>query len=171
MAVLRLAAEEGFIDLDNSHELAETLVSQSSSDAATHIPSGRIRAETHVAVNLKGADPFLAGQHQVNDAKPLAKVDLRVLENRPHQHREPIVVAGNASIANPMEGAGMRLDLRIAATWAHDRFRPAMFGQVQLASLFVREDPLEIADGHLSDRRLTPGLASHPRHSPTVNGA
>src|SRR5438270_780415 len=67
--------------------------------------------------------------------------------------------------------AGMRLDLRIAATWAHDRFRPAMFGQVQLASLFVREDPLEIADGHLSDPRLTPGLASHPRHSPTVNGA
>jgi hypothetical protein len=120
---------------------------------------------------LKGADPFLAGQHQMDNAEPLAKVDIRVLENGADQDGEPITVRASAArVANPMKGAGMRLDIGMAATRASHKLGPTVFGEVQLAGIFVREHPLEIADGHLMDWLAGLFATGHRVVSPTMGG-
>ena len=83
--VLGLAADEGLVNLDDAHELAEILVGEAGADAMAHVPSGVVRAEAHHAMNLKGADALLAGQHQVDDAEPLAQRLIGVLEDRADQ--------------------------------------------------------------------------------------
>jgi hypothetical protein len=45
-----------------------------------------------------------------------------------------------------------------------------VFGEVQLASVFVWEHPLEIADGHLMDRLAALFGAGHRGVSPTMGG-
>jgi len=167
MPILRLPANEGFVQFHNADQFCEVLIGQPSSYPMAHIPSGFVGTETHVAEDLKRADPLLAGQHQMNDAEPLAKVDIGVFENGADQYGEPIAAAVAASVADPMKGASMGLNIGIAATWANNEFRPAMFSEVQLAGIFIREHPFEIQDGHLMDRlALLP--ARHAWHSPTV---
>jgi hypothetical protein len=170
MPVLRLAADEGLIDFHDTHELAEIFVGEASADAMAHVPSRFVRTETHETLHLKRANPFLAGQHQVDDAEPLAKVNIRVLENGADENREPITAAGRASVASPMERAGVGLHLSITAARADDELGPAMFGEVELAGVFVREHPLEIADGHLMDRLDALFGAGHRGVSPTMGG-
>src|SRR5437588_5441858 len=114
MPVLRFAADKSLINVNNTHELAEIFVRQTGADTMTHVPSGLVRTETHVPFHLKGANPLLAGQQQMDDAEPLAKVDIGVLEYRADQHRKPIAAAGSASVANPMKGGSVRLDRGIA---------------------------------------------------------
>src|SRR5215469_13006725 len=89
----------------------------------------------------------------------------------------PIIIARSASVANPMKRAGVGFYVRIAASRAHDEFRPAMLGQIPLARIFIRKYPLKIADAHLMDR-LTRRLASsdlEPKaslpHSPSAQAA
>src|SRR5207302_609181 len=101
-------------------------------------------------------------------AEPLAKINIRVFEHSADQHGKAITAAGSAGVALPMERAGMRLNLGIAATRARHELGPAMFGEVQLAGVFVREHPLKIADGHLMDRLAFP--LGHDRPSPTMRG-
>ena len=104
MAVLRLAADERLVNLDDTHQLAEVLVRHPGPDAVAHVPGRPVGAEAHHAVYLKGANPLLAGQHQVDDAEPLAQRLIRVLEDRVDQDREPIaVVARSARVAYPVE--------------------------------------------------------------------
>src|SRR5258708_7974846 len=102
MPVLRLAADEGFVNFHDPHKLAEIFVRQTSSHPVAHIPSRLVRTETHVAEHLKGADPFLAGQHQVDDAEPLPQRLIGVLEDRPADMREAVVGSrGRPSVAEP----------------------------------------------------------------------
>lgn len=61
MLVLGLAADESLIDLDDAQEFTKMLVPQASPDAVAHIPSGAVRAETHVTIDLERADAFFAG--------------------------------------------------------------------------------------------------------------
>src|SRR5207302_1104427 len=86
--VLRLAADEGLVHLDDPHQLAEVLVSEAGADAVAHVPGGRVRPEPHVAVDLQRADPLLASQHKVDDAEPLTQRLIRILEDRPDDGRE-----------------------------------------------------------------------------------
>ena len=147
--VLALAADVGLIDFDDTHQLAEVLILQSSADAMAHVPSRPVRAETHVMIDLERAHPLLAGQHQVNDAEPLAERLIRVLKNRVDQDREPIAVGG-AGMALPMEGTARQLvHFGIAAARAMDARRPAMPNQVSLTGVLIWELPLEVCDGHL----------------------
>ncbi len=152
MPVPSLSADECLVHFDDPHELAEILIRETCANPMAHVPSGFVRTKTHIAHDLKGADPLLARQHQVNHAEPLAHRLIGIFEDRIDQYREPIAVATSAAcVANPMERAGMRFDFRISATWADDELGPAMLGEVQLASIVIREHRLKIPDGHLVD--------------------
>src|ERR1700730_3505168 len=80
MPVLRQAADEGFVNLDNSAELINIL-HESHADLVTHGPRCFIRAEAHIAFNLQRAHAFLAGQHEMDDAIPIAERLIRVFED------------------------------------------------------------------------------------------
>src|SRR6266542_2092805 len=169
--VLRLAADEGFIDLDDPHQLAEVLVRQPGSDAMAHVPGGRIGAEAHVTMDLQRADPLFAGQQQVNDPEPLPQWLIRVFEDRTDDGREAVVGSRRgARVAEVVpRHRAVRFDLGITAAWADDEFRPAMLGEVDLAGVFVREQPLEVSDRHLVDR-LAALLLAGPNGS-SVDGS
>src|SRR5258708_17858367 len=92
ISILRLAADERFVNLDNPHELAEILVLQASADAMAHVPSRPIRAGADHAMNLEGANPLLAGQHEVDHAEPCLDGHIRVFENGPYRDRQPIAI-------------------------------------------------------------------------------
>ena len=47
----------------------------------THGPCGFVGSKTHEAHDLKRAHSFFAGQHEVDDAKPIAKRLIRVFKN------------------------------------------------------------------------------------------
>jgi hypothetical protein len=82
MSVFSQAADESFIDFDNSAELIDVL-HESSSNLMAHEPCGFIGTEPHVTIKLQGAHALLANEHQVNDAIPFAQRFVRILENRP----------------------------------------------------------------------------------------
>src|SRR5438046_3122551 len=90
--ILGLAADPCFVHFDDANQFAELFIAQCSSDLVAHQPSGFVGAETHIAHDLQRADALLAGQHQVNDAEPLAQRLVGVLEDRPDENREPIAL-------------------------------------------------------------------------------
>src|SRR5207253_2716830 len=138
--VLRLAADESLVELDDAHELPKLGVLQGRPDAMAHIPSGLERAETHVAPDLPGTHALLRGQHEVDHAKPVPEVNLGVLEDGPGDIGEPIGAPLAAVRALPMPFAGCeRVDVRAAAARAIDAIRPAMGDQVRIARFLVRE--------------------------------
>ena len=142
-----------FIDFHNANQFGEFLIGQCGANAMAHIPSRLVRAETHVAEHLKGADPFLARQHQVDDTEPLAKVDIGVLENRADENRKPIAVRASAArIANPLERASVRLNLGIAATRANDEFGPPVFG------VFAEDNKPRFRDGKAWPEGIVDGV-------------
>ena len=53
MPVVILAADVGFINLDNAHELAKVGINEPSTNAVAHIVRGLVRTETHHAVDLQ----------------------------------------------------------------------------------------------------------------------
>jgi hypothetical protein len=154
MPVPRFAADESFIDFYDPHELAEIFFSEASANAMAHIPSRPIGTEAHHAMNLKGADPFLTRQHQVDDAEPLAQRFIGVLEDRPTNMREAVVGSRRrARVAEPIPFHGsVRLDLRVAAARAYHELGPAVLGEIKAACIFVRESRLPFRDRHLVDQ-------------------
>ena len=153
MPVLRLAADEGFVNLDDAHELAEIFVRHPGAKAMRHVPSCFQRTEIHHPPKLARADPFLAGQHQMQDAEPVAERLIGVLENRPADMREAVIGSrGRARVAQPVPFHGaVRLDVGIAATRANDKLGPAVFGEIQAARIFVGESRFPFRDRHLVD--------------------
>ena len=87
MPVLGLTADEGFVNLDNSHELAEIFVGKARADPVCHVEGGPVRPETERPVDLVGGNPLFAGEHQVDDAEPVPQRLVRVLEDGPCQMR------------------------------------------------------------------------------------
>ena len=63
---------------------------QSRADFVAHGMGGAVAPETHHALDLERADTFLAGQHQVDDPKPLSERLIRILEDRSGNVREAI---------------------------------------------------------------------------------
>jgi hypothetical protein len=152
VAIVILAADPGFINFNNTHKLAKSLVLQSSTDAVAHIPSRLVGAETHIAMNLPRADSFLAGQHQVNDLEPVAQIDVCVLENRANKVREPISAAFPAVGALPFPFHGFeRIDPITTTAGAMDALGPAITDQESVTGIFVREHGFKLTDGHLND--------------------
>src|SRR5208282_2506827 len=92
--ILRQSADESFVNLNDAAKLLNIL-DQGDADFVAHHPCGFVRAEAHEAHDLKGAHALLAGQHQMNDAIPVAERLVGVLENRSGKMREAI--AGRAT--------------------------------------------------------------------------
>jgi hypothetical protein len=149
--VLGEAANESFVNLDNANEFFEFLVRQCCANAMAHVPSRFVGTEAHVAMDLPCADALLAGQHKVDDAKPLSQVYIRVLENRSGNVREPI--AARAAIrAFPFEFHGSeRIDPRTAAAGTVDAIGPTMGHEIGVAGVLVREGRFPLGNGHLVD--------------------
>src|ERR1700730_14480132 len=80
--VLRQPADESFVNLDNAAKLVNVL-HQGNADLVAHAPSGLIGTEAHEPEYLKGAHSLLAGQHQVNDTKPVPDRLVVSLAHRP----------------------------------------------------------------------------------------
>src|SRR6266404_4039058 len=150
------SADESLIDFHDTHKLLEVLIGQASANAMAHIPSRLVRTEPHVAHDLKCADALVAGEHQMDDFEPAQKVNVRVLEHRPDQHRKTITTSLCASRALPVEGAGMGMDVDVAAARADHAIGPAMGNQIRLAGVLIREHGVELGGGELVN-----SLASH----------
>lgn len=151
--VLGLAANESLIDFDDTHQLVELLIGQASPDPVAHMPRGTVRAETHHAMDLKGADAFLASEHQMDNAEPLPQGLIRVLEDRTGNVGKAVGDAASTIHALPFPSHGFELVNPLAATArARHTFWPAMRDKVSAAGVFVRESRFPLGEGHLMDR-------------------
>jgi hypothetical protein len=153
MPVLGLSAYESLVHFNNAHELAEIFVRQPTPDTHAHVPSRPVRAEAKHPMDLKGADPFLAGEHQVDHAEPIAERLIGVLEDCSDDMRKPMAAAvGIARIAFPIPGHRSACgDVHVAAARARNPIRPAVRDQVGTARIFVGEGRFPLRDGHLVD--------------------
>ncbi len=116
-------------------------------DGTSTTPS--VRARSHHPMNLKGADAFLAGHHQVNDLEPNDERDVGVLEDRPDEHREAIAF-GRARMALPVVRLARQFEgSRHATARARHAIGPAAFGQVQAAGVLGREARFQLRHRHL----------------------
>ena len=154
--VLGLAAHKCFIHFNVAHQLAEFNVAEGSADLVAHRPSSLVGAEAHHAMNLKRADALLAGEHQVNNAEPLAQRLIRVFEDRTDQHRKAIAHAPRrALIALPMPRlAAVGVDVLVTAARAVYALGPAVSVQISRAVIFASKGLLELSNGHLVDSGL-----------------
>ncbi len=154
MPVLGFAADECFVHLNDAHELAEIFVTESGADTMAHVPSRPVRAEAHHAMDLERANALLAGEHEMDDAEPVAQRLIRVLENRSGDMRETVIgFRGRAFVAEPIpRHLAMSLHMHVAATRAGNTLRPAMPDQIRAARIFVRERPFPLGEGQLMDR-------------------
>lgn len=145
-----LPTDIGFVNLDNAHELAEIGIKKARANAVAHIVRGRIRTEAHHALDLKGTDTLLAGQHEIDDLEPRLETNVRVLEDRSDQHREPIAALGSAFGALPVERlVGDGINVRVPATGAVHAVMPAAPDQILLAGVIGREQLFKLRDRHL----------------------
>ena len=78
MAILVLAADEGFIDFDNAHELLEVCILHTGAKPMAHIPSGRI-GPPNLSLDLKRADALLTVEHLPEHFKPRLKTHLGIV--------------------------------------------------------------------------------------------
>ena len=154
MLVDGLAADVGFVNLDNAAEFRCGL-REGSTDFVAHGPSGFVRAKTHHPLNLEGAHTFLAGEHVVNNAKPIPQRLVGVLEDRPGDVREAVRGIGGAFPALPVPRHGRNLPIELSATTrTADTLGPAAPYQIGAASILVREGFFPLTDCHLMDALL-----------------
>src|ERR1700730_2505595 len=91
MPVLGQAANESFIDLDDTAELSN-IFHKRDADLVTHGPCCFIRAEAHIALNLQRAHALFAGQHQMDDAIPIAQRLIGILDYCSGNMRKAIAI-------------------------------------------------------------------------------
>jgi hypothetical protein len=150
MSVLGEPAHEGLVNFNNPAKLLDGLIRESGPDAMCHVPSGLERAETHVAPNLAGTDALLAGQHQVDDAEPVAQRLIRVFKDRAGNVREAIAGLRSALVALPVPRITLQLSgVLSAAARAADALRPAFADKIGATGVLIGKHRLELADGHL----------------------
>jgi len=148
MTVGILAADIGFIDFYDAAQFGFGF-DQSGADFMAHGMCGAVATETHDTLDLQGADSFLAGQHQMHDAKPVPEWLVCVLEDRPGNVRETIGSHGSALVALPMERFPGQRERISAAARAFDAIRPTAGDQISLAGFLVGERRFELRDRHL----------------------
>ena len=158
-----LSADVGFVYLDVADHLAEFDVTERNANLAAHEMRGIVGTEAHHAVDLQGADAFLAGQHHVHDAEPIAQRLVGVLKDRADQYGEAIAYAiRRALVAIPVIRPAMFMHLVKAATRAeYYAIRPAVSGKVFLAGIFIREKLFELRYRHLVNLQVFLGFGFH----------
>ena len=155
MPVLGFATDESLVDLYDPHEPLEFFVRQAAPDAMAHAPSRLVGTETHHPLNLEGRNALFAGHHHMDDAKPVTKGLIRVLEDRPGDMGETIGAALATIGALPLKFHGrQRVDVATIAAGATHPIGPAVHNQIRRAATFVREHLLELWDGHLMDAHI-----------------
>ena len=148
MPVLRLAADEGFINLDNTEQLAFGAVFHRDADAMAHVPSRLVRAGAEHSVDLQRRHTLFRVVHEERDLEPFNQRIFGVLENRFGDDGEPIAILV-AALAEPMEGTGFDLPyLRVAATRARDAIGPTTRDEERLAIVFGLEPGDKFAKLH-----------------------
>ena len=115
--VRRLAADKGFVSLDNQISAPERISlidlqhGHRLADAVSEKPCG-LEATAEGTVELTGRDPLLAGAHQIDSLKPDVHRHVAKLEHTAHAHREWLA----AGAAFPQAGArALALQLRCFA--------------------------------------------------------
>jgi hypothetical protein len=162
MAVLILAANIGFVYFDDAAKLGFRF-DQCSADFVAHGVGRAVATEAKHALNLKGAHPLLAGQHQMGDAEPITQRFIRVLKNGASNVRKAITRIRRALIALPLVfHSPDRKDLWVAAARTMNAIGPAALHQIRLAGFFVRERRVELGDGHLMDWLRSTGHVASP---------
>lgn len=139
MAIAVFAPDVGLIDLHFSHELGKASILHGRSDAVAHIPGGSIRPTANDALNLKGTNPLLAAQHQVNDLEPRLQRVVGILKDRLRNHGKAVAVPSAAilALADPVIRTALdRKHLGVLATWACHAIRPTTLLQESLAGVF-----------------------------------
>lgn len=148
VAVLVLAAHVGFVDLDDAHQLPKLRVSHPGAKPMAHIKGRAVGAGTDHAMDLQRADAFLAGQHEVKNLEPNQQLVIRILENRPADDAEAVILAG---LAEPVKGPRFeRVNFVVAAARTAHAVRPTPGCEKGFARRLVRKHPVEIGQRHLS---------------------
>jgi hypothetical protein len=123
--VLGQAADERFIDFDDTAELINVL-HEGGSDLVAHEPSGFIGTEPHVAIKLQSAHAFLANEHQVDDAIPIAKRLIGIFKDRSGDVGKAVGNTISTLHALPLKSHGFKLiDVFASATRATYGIGPA----------------------------------------------
>ncbi len=150
--ILGFAADVGLINLNDAAKLG-CRFDQRRADFVAHAVGRLVRAEAHLSLDLKRANPLLAGQQQVDDLEPLPQRLVGILENGPGDQREPIAIRG-APLTLPVPSAGLQfIDRGIAAAGASDAIGPAAGFEVMPWRVVVmgRKHGLELGFSHLVD--------------------
>lgn len=159
MPIGLLAADVGFVNFDDAHQLLEAVVVHRRAEPMADEPSGMCRrslAKEH-APNLESRNAFFALQHRVEHLEPRQERDVGILENRPDENGEAIRVGVLIGLvpALPMEGSRRALiDLVVAADRALWARRPSPQRQVSPAGRFVRESRHQFLEG-LHERKYS----------------
>jgi hypothetical protein len=140
MLILPLPADVGFVYLNLSHELAKSTVFHGRSDAMAHVPGSAVRPATNDALDLKGANTLLAGQHQIHDLKPGLERIVRILKDRLGNHGKAIAITTAAALAltDPVKRTALDCKhLGVIAARACHAIRPTALLQECLAGIFL----------------------------------
>ena len=121
VAILILAANVGFINLNLAHELRKAFILHRRADSMTHEPSSPVVAASNLPMDLQGANSLLALAHQVDDLEPSGQRVVRIFEDRFRDYREAIAIAPTAILVltYPMEGLGLERIILCALATRH----------------------------------------------------
>lgn len=170
--ILGLSADIGFGHFHIANQFLELHIAQGHADLVTHEPCGFVGAKTHVPAHLKGANPLLAGEHQVNDAEPLTQGLVGVLKDRSNQDGKAIAdTAWRALIALPVILLGVGMHIVIFATWARHTIGPSVVHQILSASRVIREHALKVTNRHLMNLKAVFLFSSHGQISREYDGS
>jgi len=148
MPIAAVAANDCFVNLDDPGELLHVL-NESDPDLVAHEPSRLVRAEAHIAVDLKGAHSLFADQHQMRDSEPVFQRLIRVLKDCAGQVREAVALFC-ASVALPVEfHCPDRIHALRAAPRATDAIGPAANDQVSDTIVLGLKERIELLGGQL----------------------
>jgi hypothetical protein len=151
-----LAADVGLVNFNDSHQFAEIGVGHASPQPMAHIEGRPVGASTEHPVNLQGTDTFFGREHQVENLEPHQERFLGFLENGSGCEGEAVgrAIGFTALFTLPVPETRSlaRIDVIIAAANAlDDAFGPAPIEQIRAAGILIREQLLELTDGHLAD--------------------
>jgi hypothetical protein len=154
--VLGFASDKSFVHFNIADELLKFDIAQCSANLVAHQQGSIVGTEAHVTHDLQRANTFLASEHQVHYAEPVAQRLVGVLKDCANQHREAVAnIIRRAFVAVPVMWFGsMYMSFCTAARAAYYAVRPAISGKVNPASIFVRKVFLELHNTHLVNLHL-----------------
>lgn len=135
-----LATDVGFIDFNDAAQgrPIKDAVSHGVTNAMSKMPCALILLESKVALQLEGADAFLAGAHEMKGHEPFTQADVRAVEDRSNGHSERFAALGalveSGAGAFALHGKGT---LR-TAMWASAPSRPADTFEVFAGLIFIQ---------------------------------